>query len=253
MVYIALKQNKIIHICETDKESSVIKSMAYLGVTEYDEIYEVGENTTFTVGNDIREYNDSGTLRPGIDRMIDEYLEIPEGMKLNENQTELIEKTLKEKIDSGEIILSEYQKYDKATDSIIEKTQTELYNEGIITLDTIQDSKMEEISLAFDDELSTGSFFSNTFGFDIDLRRINTKNDLQNVDSLISDFENLEDYEKYYVGCTETADFMFTLEQLQSLKTEMIQSGRQSWIKKRLKYIQIGNCTTAEELEEINW
>ena len=116
-----------------------------------------------------------------------------------------------------------------------------------------QEAKTSEISQAFDNEFKSGYFYSDIFGIDVDLRRTGEKNDLQNVEGLIDDFENLEEYEKYYVGYSETTDFLFTLIQLQDLKIEMIQEGRRRFVKKRLKYIQVEACTTEAELEEINW
>lgn len=68
MVYIALLNNKIIHVCETDKKESVIKSMAYEGLKEYDEIRHIPyDYFDGKVGEDMKLFNADHTRRLTVD------------------------------------------------------------------------------------------------------------------------------------------------------------------------------------------
>lgn len=136
MIYIALKDNKIIFSCESNSEKGVVSSLQYEGITAYDEIKPIpNEYFAGKVGNDIREFDSNYDLLPEIERMKSGYLTIPKGKKMNEKKTELIDKTVKEKIDDGEIELNEYQKYDEETKEIRAKKNSELFSDGLLTLE----------------------------------------------------------------------------------------------------------------------
>lgn len=141
MVYRAVKNNKIIHICETNSEANVKKSMAYEGITDYDAI-EAIPNDYFTgkVGDDIREFDDKFELLPLSQRK--DYVTIPEGMKILGE--EFVPMTVKEKIDAGLIELSDRETYDEEIEQIRVKTLDELLSDKIITATEWYDTKLAE-------------------------------------------------------------------------------------------------------------
>lgn len=256
MIYIALKDNKIIHICETNSEQGIIGSLNYEGITDYNQIESI-PNDYFQgkVGNDVREFDSNYEFLPLSQRK--DYVTIPEGKKIEGN--EFVDMTVKEKIDQGLITLSDREKYDEASKQIIPKTVYELAEAGVITIVELKKYQKDIIKIGFANEFINGYFYSETLGINVDLRRCPGKfgediNDLQNVEGLIDDYNTLEDYEKYYVGYeNEITDFMLSLEQLESLKMEMIRNARHRWVKKRLKFVQIDQCATAEQIKAIVW
>lgn len=133
--WIILKDNKILRSCEARTEAEVISTARFFNITEYDEIRNTKQNNSVTKGKDIREYDSNYNLRPEIDRIIDGLIEAPKGKKLNEAKTELVDKTVKEKIDDGEIELSEYEIYDEETETVRGKKFSELYDSGLLTLE----------------------------------------------------------------------------------------------------------------------
>jgi len=133
--WIILKDNKILRSCEARTEKEVIATAKFFGVTDYDEIRNTKQNNSVTKGKDIREYDSNYILRPEIDRIIDGLIEAPKGKKLNAEKTELIDKTVKEKIDDGEIELSEYEIYDEETEQVRGKKFSELYASKLLTLE----------------------------------------------------------------------------------------------------------------------
>lgn len=138
--WIVLKDNKILRSFEAESEEAVIQSLKFFNLTDYDEIRNTGQTNSLTKGNDIREYDSSYILRSEVDRVADGLIDAPKGKKLNDDKTELIDKTVKEKIDSGELELSEYQIYDETTEAVRGKKLSELYADGLLTLaDYIQD------------------------------------------------------------------------------------------------------------------
>jgi len=142
MIYIALKDNKIVFVCESDSEKGVIASLQYEGITDYTEIKTIpNEYFQGKVGNDIREFDKDFNLKPDIVRMKEGYLDIPKGKKLNSDATELIDKTLKEKINDKEIVLNEYEIYDDSIQEIRAKKYSELFSSNLLSLeDYIQDT-----------------------------------------------------------------------------------------------------------------
>lgn len=136
MIYTALKDNKIVFVCESDSEQGVMASLMYEGITDYTEIKSIpNEYFQGKVGNDMREFDNNYEFLPEIERMKSGYLAIPKGKKLNDSNIELIDKTVKEKIDDGEIELNEYQKYDEDTKEIRQKKNSELFADGLLTLE----------------------------------------------------------------------------------------------------------------------
>ena len=133
--WIIIKDNIILGSVETDNKQAVIKSLSALGISEYDEIRDTKQNNSVRPKLNINEYNPDYTLKSDIERIAGGWLEAPKGKKLNADKTELIDKTTKEKIDDGEIELSEYQKYDEETKEIRGKKLSELYADKLLTLE----------------------------------------------------------------------------------------------------------------------
>jgi len=163
MVYIALKQNKIIHVCETDKKESVIKSMAYEGLIDYDAIEAVpNEYFQGKLGNDVREFDSNYELLPLSQRK--DYVTIPEGMKIEGE--EFVPMSVKEKIDTGLIKLSDREKYDEELEQIRVKTLDELLADKIITKEQWYDSKLNECY-----SLRKSAYFNESDGMFFDYQR----------------------------------------------------------------------------------
>lgn len=141
MIYIAIKDNKIIHVCETNAEKNVIKSMAYEGIQEYDLIKPIN-NDYFPgkVGNDIREFDFNYEFLPLSERK--DYITIPEGMKIEGEG--FVPMTVKDKIDDGIIKLTDREKYNEETKEVCLKTIDELLTDNVITAAEWYDTKLKE-------------------------------------------------------------------------------------------------------------
>lgn len=133
--WIIIKDDIILGSVETDKEQNVIKSLPALRISEYDEIRNTKQHNSVRPKLNINEYNPDYTLKSDVERIAGGWLEAPKGKKLNADKTELIDKTTKEKIDDGEIKLSEYEKYDEETEDIRGKKLSELYADNLLTLE----------------------------------------------------------------------------------------------------------------------
>lgn len=133
--WIILKDNKILRSCEAQTEAEVIATADFFNITDYDEIKNTEQNNSLMKGKDIREYDSNYILRSELDRIVDGLIEAPKGKKLNETKTGLIDKTVKEKIDDGEIELSEYEIYDEETETVRSKKYSELYTSKLLTLE----------------------------------------------------------------------------------------------------------------------
>ena len=122
----------------------------------------------------------------------------------------------------------------------------------VSSLQKLRDGKSAEISHAHSEAIRYGYFHSEALGIDVDCRRNDEKNDLQNVQGLIDDYESLQDEEKYYKGYTETTSFMLTLTQLESLKKEMIRHVRELYVR---KWQLVSSLETAgpDEIPSITW
>jgi hypothetical protein len=80
-------------------------------------------------------------------------------------------------------------------------------------------NKLNEIVSSFNEQLANGYFLSTALGIEVDCRRSGIKNDLQNVQGLISFLERRGGTETHYVGYSETV--LATVDQLKTLCTEM--------------------------------
>lgn len=95
-------------------------------------------------------------------------------------------------------------------------------DEGNLTVDlsAAKSYKKMKMNIAFDEEIATGSFESDTLGIEVDCRRSDTKNDYQNVEALLEKMkrDNIESV-TYFGANTQTAPA--TQEQIQALLYEM--------------------------------
>ena len=87
----------------------------------------VVKNWNGTVGEPLTFYNGDYTRKSDIELMEAGLIEIPKGLKIEENK--LVEMTLQEKYEAGLITLAPTQKI--ADNQIVEKTQVERNNEGL--------------------------------------------------------------------------------------------------------------------------
>jgi len=141
--------------------------------------------------------------------------------------------------------------YDNKQEQFRLKTETELVNEQ-------KQIKLQQVSKTFEDTIANGYFFSQSLQIDIDCRRSDIKNDLQNVDNLITfltstNTQTIDVYRGYTNPETNETQYAYnvTLEQLQQVKLEMIQYGLQLYNKKWQLEDAITNAQTLEELNSI--
>jgi hypothetical protein len=248
MYFIAVKNNKIIYVCDSSSEDQVVKALEYEGIAEYDLIQPVAnENFEGKVGEDIREYSENWILLPLFQRK--DFVEIPEGMKIENN--EFVEMTVKEKIDAGITILTGRQIYDVDQKIIRDKTIYELAETKEISIDSLKKYQSDIISKAFDHELQNGHFMSNILGIEVDCRRSSTKNDLQNVQGLIDHLQRNGKTSVSYFGYADRV--LATVSQLEDVIKEMQDYFLVLYEKKWLKESQILSATMIEQVKAIVW
>ena len=120
-----------------------------------------------------------------------------------------------------------------------------------ISFDLIKEKKKKDITQAFDNELSNGKFMSAVLGIEVDYRRGANKNDMQNVQALISYMERNEVTSIVYRGADHHTEA--TLENLKTLLHEMEDYGLYLYQKKWSVRDAASRCETQEELDEVNW
>jgi len=110
----------------------------------------------------------------------------------------------------------------------------EILNNWEINFILYKKQKLQEIIEKFNITLTNGHFFSQTLQIEIDCRRSDTKNDLQNVQNIIKYLQLTQQNQlDFYRGYTnpETQETQIkvnvTLEQLQQVELEMIAFGLQ--------------------------
>lgn len=111
--------------------------------------------------------------------------------------------------------------------------------------------KKIEIKIAFQGELRTGKFQSPSLGIDIDYRRSDVNNDLQNAITLLSCITRGGATEIEYVGYDKT--MVITPKQLKALIEEMEEHGVYLYNKKHGLEKAIDNAADIAELEAIVW
>lgn len=120
-----------------------------------------------------------------------------------------------------------------------------------ISFNLIKEKKKNDITKAFDDELSDGFYYSEVLGINVDYRRGANKNDLQNVQSLISSMERNNISKTKYRGYDEHKEV--TVNDLKLLAAEMEDHGLALYQKKWLLRSNIDKVKTQEELDNIQW
>jgi hypothetical protein len=246
--YIIIDNNdKIIKIYLSSDPLENIKSLLNSKNISYSKII-ISDNlfSEYFVGSNINEYTNTGKLKTVEQRVIDGYISAPMGKKIENKQ--LVNKTLKNKIDAKEIVLAPYELYDETLDIIRDKTQLELCN----NFEEVLEYKLYEINVNnFNYILSTHHFYSSSIGIEVDCRQSGTKNDHQIVLNLISTIIRNNINSIKYKGYTETTTV--TLEQLQKLAAEMEDEILTLYQTKWQYDQQIKNATTIEELKNIIW
>jgi len=168
---------------------------------------------------------------------------------------EFVLRDANELIVEGFLVLAENEKVEDG--KIVFLTEEELVLKGLLPMEPyvlrLKVQKEEELLSGFEKEFEEGHFMSATLGIEVDCRRVGIKNDIQNVDGLILDYDNLSVMEKHYVGYTETTSFPLTFTQLNSLKLEMVQWGKSQYNKKWILLDQASKATTIEQIKIIKW
>lgn len=118
-------------------------------------------------------------------------------------------------------------------------------------IDKAKSTQIDKIKRCFDGEFIDGHFPSSTLKIEVDFRRTNTKNDLQNLESVISYMTRYEVAETIYRGYTESVSA--TLDELNLLKSEMEDYGLELYNRKWLKESNIDMAKTIEEVKSIEW
>ena len=137
-----------------------------------------------------------------------------------------------------------YYKYYYENGEIIEKTPD-------MDFEIYKNLKYREIRLAFEHEFRNGVFTSKVLDIDVDCRRSDTKNDLQNVEILIEYVTRNSLPNVLYVGHKESVNA--TIEKLYTLIEEMQDYGLGLYQKKWALEEEIKNAKTIKELEVIQW
>ena len=120
-----------------------------------------------------------------------------------------------------------------------------------LSFDLMKEKKKRDITQAFDNELSNGKFMSTILGIEVDYRRGANKNDMQNVQALISYMERNEVESVIYRGADHHKEA--TLSDLQALLHEMEDYGLYLYQKKWSVRDAASRCETQEELDLVNW
>jgi len=120
------------------------------------------------------------------------------------------------------------------------------------SLDLMKLKKQRDISLSFENNFSNGYFLSSALGIEVDCRRAGMKNDLQNVQGLISYMSRNSIAKINYVGYTEIKANV-TPAMLTALLAEMEDYALQMYEKKWGLLQRVDGCITKEELEGIVW
>jgi len=131
----------------------------------------------------------------------------------------------------------------------------EKFENGKWVEDTFAKIKAEKTSLivnGFANDLQKGHFMSTALGIEVDCRRDSLKNDLQNVQGLISYMTRYEAESVNYVGYSEIKQNV-AKDNLITLCGEMEDYVMALYQKKWTMETILNSATTVEELEQINW
>lgn len=262
MIFIALKDNKILFTCESDSQQGIIDSLKYEGIIEYDEIKHI-PNDYFQGRNqeDIRQFNPITFERKTEEEVFEEL-----GITIL-NQFERII------FNDGYKIITSYKDeiiYNKEDYIKSKKCETDEIEAGytlkkpidnfpckwdvdkwIIDIEKVKENKLKEINMNFEQEIFDGKFKSSSIGIEVDCRKSPVKNDLQTLQSLISNMERNGLSKITYKGYTESIDTNLT--NLKKLQFEMEDYGITLIQKKWLLQNKINKTTSIEEIQNISW
>ena len=202
---------------------------------EGDIIIEVPYGFLGIYDQDIRMWDSTGNLLPEEESRSKGYLKPTQ--KIYENR--IVDKSLQEQYDEGLYI----------PEAGFTVYHNKLWDRS--KFDQYKQEKLDLIINQFNNELSNGNFDSTTLGIKIDCRRNLNKNDLQNVQGLISNMTRYSIQSINYIGYTEIA--VATVEKLTSLANEMEDHVLGLYQKKWQLEEQIKNVLTIESLEAITW
>lgn len=256
--WIVIKDNKIIKSFETENKQSVINSLLFLGIGDYDNIINTNTTKTFNKGKDIREFDEFFNERPLNELAQEKIIIIPEDSKIVNNQ--IIKKTdiemyidgtknppEKYKLETCEITIDNPEGY-----KLTYKTMEEQLIDNDITIEDYKQYKTNLILSSFENEFENGHFMSASLGIEVDCRRSNSKNDKQNVEGLISNMSRKSKTPINYVGYSEIKTGI-TKTQLETLVAEMEDHVLGLYEKKWVLQTQIENATTIDDLNNIIW
>lgn len=120
-----------------------------------------------------------------------------------------------------------------------------------ININLFKEYKIKEIKESFYNTLSNGTFISKSLGIEIDARRNEYCNDLQNLQSYINYLKRNNLTSGKYKGKSE--DAFATIEQLEKTIKEMEDWGIYIYNKKWALEKQVDDAKTIEELQQIVW
>lgn len=213
-------------------KDNIILYVFYSVQTEYDALKQQGDivkyapiTSCIVSGHDVRMYNEDWTRKP-----------------------------LQECIDLGYLNLEEDEKI--LNEQIVKLSDKELVEKGLLTLEDVlpkhKENKLREISQAFENEFIAGKFFSKALNIEVDYRRSGTKNDLQNVEKLISYMERNSITETVYAGYGDSATEA-SLSKIKALQLEMEDYGIYIYNKKWALFKQVSLAKTLADLAVLAW
>jgi len=127
----------------------------------------------FELGTHINEYDPTTKKLKSLEQRVEEgYVIVSPGFKINGE--EIVEKTLKDKIEDGDIVMNDLQKYDPVENKIVGKTDEELYEDKIIPLSEYLSRKKKIYIdiIKFTSKKTWRELFSNYGDLDIVLQQL---------------------------------------------------------------------------------
>jgi hypothetical protein len=169
-------------------------------------------------------------------------------------------------VKDGYIVLKPTEKI--VDHKVVDKTLQEQYDQGIYIpeegwivfenklwkLADIAKYKTDRIAViqdSFDNAMATGYFMSTALGINIDCRRAATKNDLQNIQTLLAKMNREGWTSVEYVGYTETK--VATKANIEAMIIEMEDYALGLYQYKWVKWSAIQAATTIQQIEAVVW
>ena len=118
-------------------------------------------------------------------------------------------------------------------------------------IDKLKKTKSEELSKAFSETLMTGKIQSSALGIIVDARRFGDKNDLQNVEALLSHMLRWNEIEINFHGSTDSV--IATIPMLETLRSELQDYGLSLYQYKHALNDKLKLAQTKNEIDLITW